>query len=69
MNFLLGSMLPVNGQNRKRKIYKERRNCDENNFKQLFRFNRENVTFLANHFLKENNETRGGALSNVEKMK
>lgn len=54
----------------RRKIYSTRRDQEKNkNFKKLFRFSQENVNWLAVHFLPEYEETRGGALTNVEKMK
>lgn len=56
-------------ENQPRKIYKIRRAGDHNNFRQLYRFSRENVSYLAACFLPEYFETRGRALSNDEKMK
>ena len=38
-------------------------------FKLLFRFEKENVQWLANKFLGSSQETRGGALSSLHKMK
>lgn len=51
------------------KTYLPRRDSNENNFKSLYRFSPEHVSFLANFFLDEYNETRGGALNNILKMK
>lgn len=61
--------LPNLDANRTVKIYKNRRNLVESNFKSLYRFNSENVNFLVAEFLPEYIETRGGAVSNVQKMK
>ncbi|XP_062537849.1 putative nuclease HARBI1 [Armigeres subalbatus] len=58
-----------NNMDRTVKVYKTRRNGEDNNFKQLYRFNRANVDHVAETFLKNSSETRGGALSNVQKMK
>lgn len=52
---------------RQPKIYHERR--ANNNFKQLYRFSEENVDWLASEFLVPHHETRGGALTNQQKMK
>ncbi|XP_030767179.1 putative nuclease HARBI1 [Sitophilus oryzae] len=41
----------------------------ESDFKTLFRFEEENVVWLADHFLGADLETRGAALSPVQKMK
>lgn len=54
---------------RKEKIYKTRKECIDDDYKKLYRFNRENVEWLANYFLEDSGEKRGGALSSVEKMK
>lgn len=61
--------LPNLNANRQGKIYKTRRTLVESNFKDLYRFNSENVDFLVHEFLPDYSETRGGAVSNVEKMK
>ena len=54
---------------RKKKNYKLRRYGEEDNFKALFRFSRENVNWLSEHFLGVDlGERRGGALTNVQKM-
>ena len=42
------------------------RDCD---FKALFRFEEENFQWLADRFLGQNEETRGGALTSLHKMK
>lgn len=52
-----------------RKVYKPRRLHLERDFKQLYRFKNENVEWLSEHFIGENGETRGGALSSEDKMK
>ena len=54
---------------RTKKEYKTRiatRDCD---YKQLYRFEKVNVEWIARHFLGEKTETRGGALSSEQKMK
>ncbi len=56
-----------NGENR-RKIYKERRFGDENNYRALYRFSRENVEWLAEYFLPDYYERRGGALNKIMQM-
>ncbi|KAL1489412.1 hypothetical protein ABEB36_014311 [Hypothenemus hampei] len=55
--------------NRKVKYYKPRTSPQITDFKSLFRFEEENVTWLAHYFLGENEEMRGGALSPVHKLK
>ncbi|XP_045462246.1 putative nuclease HARBI1 [Harmonia axyridis] len=51
------------------KHYKERLSTPVRDYKELYRFQEENVQWLANRFLGINNaETRGGALSSVLKM-
>lgn len=61
---------PLNlNANRTVKIYKNRRNIVESNFKLLYRFDSENVDFLVREFLPEYTETRGGAVSNEQKIK
>ena len=57
------ALLPV----RKEKIYADRRDEHVHDYKHLFRFSRENVQWLAGHFLGPDEETRGGALSPVKK--
>lgn len=55
---------------RKTKVYKERREVeDEGDYRKLFRFDQKNVEWLANYFLGDSHERRGGALSSYEKMK
>ncbi|XP_055635300.1 putative nuclease HARBI1 [Toxorhynchites rutilus septentrionalis] len=56
-------------KNRATKTYKIRREGDDDNFKQLYRFSRENVGFLARTFLPNYEETRGEAFQNMQKMK
>ncbi|CAH1993151.1 unnamed protein product [Acanthoscelides obtectus] len=56
---------------RRRKVYKQARIYNDDIYRKLFRFNRENLEWLANHFLDDNEdpvETRGGALSPTRKM-
>ncbi|XP_071796578.1 putative nuclease HARBI1 [Asterias amurensis] len=53
------------------KVYQMRTNREEVNrasYHRLFRFNKEHVEWLAGNFLPENNESRGGCLSPVERM-
>lgn len=45
---------------RKEKIYKTRKECIDDDYKKLYRFNRENVEWLANYFLEDSGEKRGG---------
>lgn len=54
--------------NRKVKVYKDRHWGSDENFHKLYRFTRQNVEFLANHFL-DGDETRGGALSRNDRMR
>lgn len=54
---------------RARKVYKERRTPRKCHFRNLFRFDERNVRWLADYFIGVNLETRGGALSPVQKMK
>lgn len=51
------------------KIYKPRRDSHIENYKELYRFRKENVEWMAGYFLVTNEEKRGGALSNKEKMR
>ena len=53
------------------KVYKTRVNRDEINratYRKLFRFDKGNVEWLAETFLPENYETRGGCLTQVQRM-
>lgn len=53
----------------KRKVYKVRREPFDDNYRQLYRFTRDTVVFLKNHFLPEDEvETRGGALTDIQKI-
>lgn len=52
-----------------RKVYRPRKSARERDCKKLYRFEEANIQWLANHFLGEEVETRGGALSPVQKMK
>lgn len=50
------------------KHYSKRSDCPEGNYHSLYRFNEANVMWLAEHFLGETNERRGGALTSKQKM-
>lgn len=54
---------------RKTKVYDVRRSATERNCKMLYRFTRENVSWLANYFIGQYEERRGKALSSEEKMR
>lgn len=55
---------------RKVKVYKNRRNSGESDFRALYRFSRPNLELLINYFLAdEAEETRGGSLNARQKMK
>lgn len=54
---------------RTQKYYKVRRETLPSEYRRLFRFNEENVHWLANHFIGERNEKRGAALTSDQKMK
>jgi hypothetical protein len=54
---------------RNEKIYKPRRRALGPDYKTLYRFQEENLQWLANLFLGHHEETRGGALSPELKMK
>lgn len=54
---------------RAQKQYKVRREANWRDFKSLYRFQEENVNWMATYFLGENLERRGGALSSNHKMK
>jgi hypothetical protein len=63
------STLPVLNLIHKKKIYKTRRTCtDTADYRSLYRFDRENVKWLANHFIGQTSETRGGKLTPVHQM-
>lgn len=51
------------------KRYKTRVSPFTDDFKALYRFHEDNLQWIANHFLGENSETRGGALSSEHRMK
>jgi hypothetical protein len=57
------------GNARARKVYKERRAVRDRDCKVVFRFQPENILWLSRYFLDRNEETRGGALTNEQKMK
>jgi hypothetical protein len=50
------------------KIYKPRAEIRVEDYRSLFRFNEDNVQWIADHFLGKNTETRGGALTPEIKM-
>ncbi|XP_050299639.1 putative nuclease HARBI1 [Anthonomus grandis grandis] len=55
---------------RSTKYYKPRRRTCDRDFKVLYRFTREHVEWISNHFLgTESGERRGGAINNIDKMK
>ena len=54
---------------RRRKHYKLRRDTCEHSYKDLYRFKKENVQWLAQHFLQETKEKREGAFNNKEKIR
>lgn len=54
---------------RKRKVYSVRTDVDERDWKVLYRFTRENVEWLSNHFLGHTEERRGGALTSLQRFK
>jgi hypothetical protein len=54
---------------RARKLYKERRAIRDRDCKVLHRYQPENILWLSRYFLNHNEETRGGALTNKQKMK
>jgi hypothetical protein len=53
---------------RSQKYYPERITSRSEDYHNLYRFREENVNWLAEHFLGQNNETRGGALSTKKQM-
>lgn len=61
------AQLPINIRHEKR--YKMRRSPPIEDYKALYRFNKENVKWIASHFLGETHETRGGALTMEQRMK
>lgn len=67
-NFFSGSDDEEEITERTVKVYKARRTFSDQNYRSLYRFSRVNVEFLANSFLEPYEETRGGALTNIEKM-
>lgn len=50
------------------KLYAVRREAIDRDYKALYRFERHNVEWLSNHFLEEREETRGGALSSLQRF-
>nr|CAI5819981.1 unnamed protein product [Callosobruchus analis] len=54
---------------RRRKSYCQRTECRDEDYHNLYRFCRSNVLeWLAEHFLEDTAETRGGALNSRQKM-
>ena len=53
---------------RMRKVYVPRRECRDVKYKQLYRFEEENVVWMADHFLDHSGETRGGALTAKQQL-
>ena len=53
---------------RKQKVYMSRKVQSMDTYRSLFRFHDENVAWMSEYFLGENTETRGGALSNKQRM-
>ena len=63
--------MPVRDDRARPKVYKPRINREEISnptYRKLFRFDKQNVEWLAQTFLPENHETRGGCLSPTERM-
>lgn len=54
---------------RTKKYYKVRKEILPSDYRWLFRFSEENVYWLANHFIGEESEKRGGASTPIQKMK
>ena len=53
---------------RKEKVYAPRRECAESQYKKLYRFEEGNVEWMADHFLKQSRERRGGALTAKQQL-
>lgn len=68
-NYLIPVLNEVPGQLRAVKIYKNHRDAVARNFKELYRFEERNINFLIREFLPEYHETRGGAVTNYQKLK
>jgi len=62
------ALLPAIDNFRRRKRYKLRRECDPEEFQTVYQFNSENVDWLAEPFIGDVNETRGGALSGSQQI-
>lgn len=60
----MAEFMPVRGM----KIYKARKHGDHNIYKALYRFSEENVERIAEIFLPETGESRGGAIKNKQKV-
>ncbi|XP_046685119.1 putative nuclease HARBI1 [Homalodisca vitripennis] len=50
------------------KLYRVRRESLQQDYRALYRFNKMNFEWISDHFLGENFERRGGALSNLDRM-
>lgn len=61
----MAEFLPI----RAAKLYRVRRDSVEEDYRALYRFNKINVEWVSEHFLGNSFETRGGALTNVERMR
>lgn len=53
---------------RREKVYKVRKEPETRDYKSLYRFQEQNVIWMSNHFLGENEERRGGALTSKTRM-
>ena len=53
---------------RKQKVYKPRKVQSMDTYRSLFIFHDVNVACISEYFLGKNTETRGGALSNKQRM-
>ncbi|CAH1958282.1 unnamed protein product [Acanthoscelides obtectus] len=51
------------------KVFQDRRESREVDYRALYRFSKVNVEWISNHFLGEIEEYRGGASSNIERMR
>ncbi|CAH1958436.1 unnamed protein product [Acanthoscelides obtectus] len=50
-------------------VFKDRKESREVDYRALYRFSKVNIEWISNHFLGEIEEYRGGALSNIERMR
>uniref|UniRef100_A0A034WLC4 Uncharacterized protein n=1 Tax=Bactrocera dorsalis TaxID=27457 RepID=A0A034WLC4_BACDO len=51
------------------KVYQQRKTSLASEDKKLYRFDDSSICWLANYLFEESEETRGGALSNVDKIR